>query len=684
MAEAPELELTFQRRETGYVSNVRLIAPDDTLTTAHDVPCTIDLAALSRLRNTPREYGDALGGAVWQGRAAELLQEAMTLADGSLVRVRVAIHPSASELHGLRWELIGYRDGVPLALRQRLGFSRFLSSPARLQSNPKARLTLLAAVSNPDDLETFNLEKIDREVELALIRDVAGAWTDVRELKGSCSVTNILMALREGVDILYLVCHGVFDQEIREPFIYLQSEQTERAIDVNGRSFITLLGSLAQPPRLVVLASCQSANDDRAPRIGDSSALAALGPRMVEMGVPAVVAMQGEVMVETVSRFFPEFFKQLSTHGRVDVAMSEARLGVTQQDDWWMPVLFTRLQSGKIWYTPGLEGGAVRWRAIVSSLKNKKCTAVVGADIAEGIVGAQRELAMAIAHEHRFPLAAYMNEDLARVTQYITYDQAGSYMRQALPTAKIQAIREHFGRRLDAELVNRDLHTMGETELHEYLRELLRAARAVLITAGRDSYTRLANLQIPVFLTADPSPLLGDALRANKKQPVEAVCWWNEDLAARRVGDAVPPDYEPSVNRPLIYYVFGRDNVPGSEVVTEEDYFNFVKGIMLQQAKIPDVILPALNESSLMFLGFGTEDWGFRTLFRTLLSQEGSDARRDLGHVAVQFDVADGQVQDTRAARRHLIQYFNEQSRIDIYWGRVHEFLVDLERELKK
>ena len=77
-------------------------------------------------------------------------------------------------------------------------------------------------------------------------------------------------------------------------------------------------------PRLVVLASCQSGGQGRVPdtqknpgeeeedeRSYDRGALSAIGPRLVDAGVPAVIAMQDNVKMETVRKFMPAFFTNL-------------------------------------------------------------------------------------------------------------------------------------------------------------------------------------------------------------------------------------------------------------------------------------------------------------------------------------------------------------------------------------
>lgn len=55
------------------------------------------------------------------------------------------------------------------------------------------------------------------------------------------------------------------------------------------------------------------------------SAQAALAPRLAAAGVPAVLAMQGRISMDTVAAAMPRFFSELIRDGRLDRAMAVAR-----------------------------------------------------------------------------------------------------------------------------------------------------------------------------------------------------------------------------------------------------------------------------------------------------------------------------------------------------------------------
>ena len=206
--------------------------------------------------------------------------------------------------------------------------------------------------------------------------------------------------LGQGFDILYLVCHGallVEDEKtkIQQPFLVL--EKPDGSYDRRDAGELVacvrdLPASLR--PRLVVLASCQSGGQGKVPgaapteeeRSYDQGALAALGPRLVEAGVPAVVAMQDDIRMATVSRFTPAFFNELLNSGQVDKAMALARNLIQNEPDWWVPVLYLRLRGGRLWFESGYSGLAQKeidfaWKGIKTNIRGKNCTPVLGPGI---------------------------------------------------------------------------------------------------------------------------------------------------------------------------------------------------------------------------------------------------------------------------------------------------------------
>ena len=79
---------------------------------------------------------------------------------------------------------------------------------------PRADLTSLVVIANPRRVGQQDLEEINVALELEPAR-TALAQTRITELApdGPVSLNEISARLREGFDILYLVCHGILDHQ---------------------------------------------------------------------------------------------------------------------------------------------------------------------------------------------------------------------------------------------------------------------------------------------------------------------------------------------------------------------------------------------------------------------------------------------------------------------------------------
>ena len=110
---------------------------------------------------------------------------------------------------------------------------------------------------------------------------------------------------------MYLLCHGSVLEDTHGslvPYIWLE-DKDGTAMPMSGLAFVEGLRNLATQPRMIVLGSCQSAGQAEAIVVNRETALASLGPRLVEAGIAAVLAMQGNVAMETVAGFMPAFFQ---------------------------------------------------------------------------------------------------------------------------------------------------------------------------------------------------------------------------------------------------------------------------------------------------------------------------------------------------------------------------------------
>ena len=323
------------------------------------------------------------------------------------LRVRLLIGPSAPELNNLYWETLRDPESKrSLGASQNILFSRYLSSMdwRSVRLRPKSSLRALVVIANPSDLAD-GFQPINVEAEYGRVKASLGSIpvTRLPDDKRRASLNNILACLNEvNYDLLYLVCHGALVKD--EPRLWLEDDEgkTDR---VAGIDLTSRLSELAEHPRLAVLASCQSAGKDA------GAALTGLGPRLAQAGIPAVIAMQGNISMETVAQFMPVFFKELQKDGQIDRALAVARGAVNDRPDGWMPALFMRLKSGRIWYIPSFGGPTDEdeediWRRLKGFIQGRECTPIIGPGLTDSLLGQQSEIALRWAKENRYPFAA--------------------------------------------------------------------------------------------------------------------------------------------------------------------------------------------------------------------------------------------------------------------------------------
>jgi CHAT domain/SIR2-like domain len=685
-----ELEFGLHRREAdSYTVEIRVSRPDsdaDTRPTS-GLLAKSDTESLHRLKFDADAHGRQLTQCLFaDAKVREAFAQARAVAEASnaTLRLRFLIGPSAPELHGLYWEALrNPDDDSPLFTGERILLSRYLSSAdwRPVRRRPKAELHALVVVASPSDVESYRpagrtLAALDVAAELA--RAKAGLESIAcAELAsgGAATLDGLVRRLRDGRDVLYLVCHGALIEG--EPRLWLEDE-AGRSHKVAASELIRRVRELPSTPALVVLASCQSAGAGDEARTSDAGVLAALGPGLAEAGIPAVLAMQGDVTIATMAKFMPVFFRELQRDGQIDRAVAAARGAVRDRDDWYVPVLFMRLRGGCLWYTPGFEEGAQlrNWPAVLGHIQDRHWTPILGPGLTDSLLGSRREIAQRWAESFRFPMAPHNREDLPQVAQYLAINQKASTFPQ---NELIRYLRRDLLKRYHDELPE-ELHEHKADELPvDHLGKLISTLGA--LRRKRDPaepFAVLARLPLPIYITAAQSDLIADALRDTGKQPRIDFCRWNDELRDLPSIFNEEPAFRPGPQQPLVYHLFGRLEHPESLVLTEDDYFDFLIGMKKNEDFIPGVVKRALADSGLAFLGFQLDDWNFRVMFRAIMQQEGGRGRRSMyAHVAAQIDPEEGRILEPRGARAYLESYFTEAA-ISIYWGTPDDFARDL------
>ncbi len=263
------------------------------------------------------------------------------------------------------------------------------------------------------------------------------------------------------------------------------------------------------------------------------------------------------------------------------------------------------------------------------------------------------------------PIVAPSRGDLAKVAQYLSVDSGPD-----MPRTELRRYLRTYLKRENAP----HLPTLNwdEDPLQELISEVGRKRRAEL--GEDDPNAILASLRLAVYVTTSWTNLLEDALTEAGRPPEVLYFDWHRQ---RQFDDYELPEISP--DHPLVYHLFGTIDRPESVVLTEDDYFAWLRAWIKRVDKsesIPDSVKAALTDRSLLFLGYSLDDWEFRVLFQSIKSFEGNDLLRDRKHVGVQFR-PEAVTIDRDSAQDYLERYFGE-DRVDIYWGTCSEFLQEL------
>jgi hypothetical protein len=691
MSKVAELELSVFPLG-GILYEVALTSKPSGSDTAERVAgkASIDPDALS-LEDTADAYGTELGKALFADDVLRHgLERARILAQaaGAKLRVRLQIDGLDDKLHSVRWETLRDAAGAELLTGPDLWFSRYLASEKwdTVHSRAATGLKAMVAIASPIELETnpqgkapipIADEKARAEAALAGLNPIFLAR--VPGAQGTPTQADIIDRLkREDFDVLYLVCHGgILDGE---PVLWLE-DANGKVDSVKASTLIEAMARAENPLRLVVLASCESAGSEES-----ANALAGFGPRLAAAGIPAVIAMQGKITMETAKTFMSEFFQELMKDGQIDRAMAVARGAVVndKRPDYWKPALFLRLLSGSLWYAAGFgDPEAVeRWPSIVTALAKKppQCTPILGPGMTEDLIGSSRQIAQAMAKDHGFPLAPWSLEDLPTVAQYLAVKQTTRYPREQLSGMIRDGLIARFGEDLKDVAFDRD-------DLNAVLSAVGKLRRD---TRPMEPHKVLASKPFKIYITVNPDELMEDALREAKRCPMSEYARWNEKISNIRkypTLDELNRDYVPTVQHPLVYHLYGKLSVPESLVITEDDYFDYLLRIASKaetKTATGNTVSSALTDDALLFIGFRLEDWSFRVLLRSIYSKEGSGARAvdpdAWPCVGAQLLPEKGRMLEPEGTKKYYQDYLRS-SKIDIFWGRVEDFIRELDHQ---
>ncbi|HTG33281.1 MAG TPA: CHAT domain-containing protein [Thermoanaerobaculia bacterium] len=298
------------------------------------------------------QVGGELFRAVFHGELLKAFQGCLAKAQGGPgLRIRLRLN-DVPQLAGLPWEYLYDAEGRGfLALSGRTPVVRYLELSEGLGTLlVEPPLRILAVISTPKGYrELAEADEEWRRLGAALEPLLRRGLIEVERLERPTPEA-LEARLRSGqpVHVLHFVGHGGFS-ELRGEGVLVFEDEAGNGVPMGGPTLAYLLQDHPSL-RLAVLNACNGAHASR------ENTFAGTAQVLVQRGVPAVIAMQSEVMDETACGFAEKFYQGLAAGLPVDACVGEVRraLAAEHNPEWGTPVLYLRATDGRLF---ALENG---------------------------------------------------------------------------------------------------------------------------------------------------------------------------------------------------------------------------------------------------------------------------------------------------------------------------------------
>jgi CHAT domain-containing protein len=282
--------------------------------------------------------GGALADALFAGSIGPSYDAARQRAERAGRGLRLTLSLAAAPaLLSVPWEFM-YRRPRFLASQRNTPVVRVLESGS-LDPPPTiaSAVRMLGVIANPITLAPLDVAAERRRVEQTLARVSESGRVKLDWLEPA-TPRGLREALRDGsYHILHYAGHSDFTAA-GEGMLFLE-DSNGAAAAVDGTVLANLLGDQTDL-RLVVLNSCEGA------RTTLTDPYAGVATTLIQLGVPAVVAMQFPISDRAAITFGEELFTNLiGRQDPIDAAVAEGRKAIyveIDQVEWATPVLFLR------------------------------------------------------------------------------------------------------------------------------------------------------------------------------------------------------------------------------------------------------------------------------------------------------------------------------------------------------
>ena len=295
--------------------------------------------------DSARDIGRRLFDAVFAGAVRDCYRASLGQAasgnQGLRIRLRLTDVP---EIAAWPWEfLFDSSQNRFIALSIETPLVRYLDFAEPVEAlEVAAPLRVLLVVSSPTDHTRLDVERECEKMDAAVT---------VLKKEGRLGVDRIDVATlgelqralsKQTYHILHFIGHGGADGASEGHLVF--EDNDERGYAVDGSTLGTLLHNHPSM-RIALLNACEGA------RTLGADAFAGVAQRLVQQGIPCVVAMQFEISDAAAIQFSSAFYAAVASGQPVDHAVAQGRLAIYSEVsdlEWATPVLYLRSPDARI------------------------------------------------------------------------------------------------------------------------------------------------------------------------------------------------------------------------------------------------------------------------------------------------------------------------------------------------
>ncbi len=295
---------------------------------------------------TVRDFGERLFRAFFKDEIGVCLLRSLDDVKrqnaGLRLRLRLA---DAPELLDLPWEYL-YNPTFKrfFCLSDYSSLNRYMDLPQLISPLfVKPPLRVLVMVSAPFDAPELNVEQEWANLKTAL-HELENRGLFVIDRLQAATLQALRTQLRKAeYHVFHFIGHGSFDKSARKGSILLEDEHRRRH-EITSEHLADVLHN--EPTlRLVILNACEGGRTSR------SDPFAGAAQKIVQQGIPAVIAMQFAVTDSAAIAFSEVFYGKIAKGLSLDESLAETRQALYDrhhQMEWATPVLYMRAKDGRL------------------------------------------------------------------------------------------------------------------------------------------------------------------------------------------------------------------------------------------------------------------------------------------------------------------------------------------------